>query len=138
MKQSTKNFLRPDIKKIIVFLLIIGPLMASLVVRIPPCYPHAPCKFYIMNAWLRLSQGIPIIMLIIVLGGLEGARLRYPFLALLAYIIGIYCFSCLIVWGWNKFFILFSKKTGWVIKIALLLLFVLFGIILPAINSLLR
>jgi hypothetical protein len=137
------QFLKPDLKRIIVLLVILIPLIKFF-------YPSAqfPAQFYLwdtyINVWGTLLMIPFIIVSMILFGGFDVGGGLFPYSNIsdtVTYLIGIvfwYVISCAIATGWNHFFKSLgknSKKYEKAMIISLLTVFVVLVIIMPTIAT---
>lgn len=138
------QFLKPDLKRIIVLLVILIPLIKFIL------YPSAqfPAQFHLwdtyINVWGTLLMIPFIIVSMILFGGFDvgGGLLPYSNISdTVTYLIGIvfwYFISCVIATGWNHFFKSLgknSKKYEKTTIISLTTVFVVLVIIMPTIAT---
>lgn len=132
------EFLKPDLKKIIVLLILLLPLTTFSLPSLPP-------QLDIINMFFKENYMIafPSVMTACFLGGYDcgGWRISEPIAYLIIFSITIlfwYFVSCIIISVWNRCFNTFGEKKNRYEKIAvkyLVILFVLIAIIIPVIGS---
>lgn len=132
------EFLRPDLKRIIVLLIILSPIIFSLFHFLP-----LPEQFGLLNTYFsNYIVMIPFLIVSCYFGGFDcgGLWVPVPVFYILTYSFGIlvwYLISCLVVSLWNNIFRQFGEKKGQYEKIIIKSLIVIFilAIILPVIGS---
>lgn len=110
------RFLKPDLRKIIIFFILIIPAIVTILTEIF-AIGFIPLKFDFLHAYLQLSpSAIAIFPMFLIFGGGWGGDQSLPFgaysllVGLVILLLSQWFFACFVGWLWKKLFRCFKTK----------------------------